>query len=146
MLQHEEKLFWRRNEMLLIINGGLLTVMALIGRNELRLGHGGALYTMVGVMGVVVCSLWYFISKRSEEFYDLWHEQLENIEKRDIKTIDIFRTSTSYFIQGYTYMGDREIRVNRIIKHIRIFQAVRIAVLLIAGIWGWVLVVQMWQK
>lgn len=135
MLQHEEVLFWRRNEIFLLINGGLLTILGL--HDPLQTGVLSAFRFAVPVCitGFIMCILWFIIVSRSEAFYNLWHEQLEYLERAHLAPIKIFTIANEYFVDHQTVLGDKVLKFTFPARTMRIFRALSLVMVLFMIVW-----------
>jgi len=137
ILQNEDNLFWRRNEILIAINGGMLTVIGLMLTSQ---NATIALYTKVisiaiCVIGVAVCVFWFQIAKRSEAFYNHWYEQLEFLETQYLAPVQIFSLADKYFSKGHVRIGKKDFKLDVVSSLMRMFTALQVLALIFSIVW-----------
>lgn len=125
LLNHEEIMFWRRNEVLLALNGGLVAILGLIlpegaGRSTPLLKP---LPLLVCAIGIVLFPLWLIIVRRSEAFYNHWYEQAKFLEKEYLVPIRVFQVADEFFSTGQVTLGGKEFRLDRLSSQMRIYHA-----------------------
>lgn len=131
LLRHDDNLFWRRNEVMLVINGGMLTVLGWF----LRSSSSKAISLAICVIGFVMSILWLLIVKRSEAFYNHWYEQLKFLEKHYLAPVNIFQIADQYFATGQIKLGEETFKLDFLSRRMRMFQAMQVASLVLAIIW-----------
>jgi len=125
MLQHEETLFWNRNQTFLVINAAMFTILGLIRPKEIVV-VSPAIQTISFVIcffSAIICFLWLIVVRRSEAFYDHWYEQLKFLEKQYLQSITIFRTADEYFSRGKIEIGGKSFKLGPLAKRLRIYMA-----------------------
>lgn len=136
ILLQDEALFWRRCELFLLINGGLLTILGLLHSKDvtsnLSLNLAPMLFSLIGAL---LCVLWYFILKRSEAIYDHWYEHLKYLEKTQLQPMDVYTIADEYFTNGKIQFGDDKFKLDSKARRIRISQALEVTSLIFASIW-----------
>jgi hypothetical protein len=136
ILLQDEILFWRRSEVFIVINGGLLTILGLLRPKEVLTNSSlNSIPAVISIVGVLLCLLWFFIVKRSEAFYDHWYEHLKYLEKTYLQPMDIYTTADEYFTNRKIKFGDKTIKLDFISSRMRMTQALQIASLIFAAIW-----------
>ena len=136
-LQQEDSLSWKRIEIFLIVNGGLIGILKL-GRSS-----GDVTPPLQGislaicVMGFLMCFLWLIIAYRSEAFYNHWYEQLKFLEKKYLTPINIFQMADDYFKNGEIKLGEGEkpFKLDRVSRLIHIYHALIVAVMIFMVGW-----------
>ena len=108
MLQSDDNLFWRRNDILIAINGGMFTAIGLVWSSQQQVTTSlgiKAISLAICAIGIIVCIFWALINERGEAFYDHWYEQLKILEKDHLNSISIFRTADQFFTEQEITMG-----------------------------------------
>ena len=137
MLQNDDNLFWRRNEVLIAINGGMLTAIGLMRSSQISNSSLSlkAISIAICIVGVLVCILWFLIAKRSEAFYNHWYEQLKFMESRHLKSINIFRLADEFFLNGRIKLGKEEFKLDPLAHSMRMFAALQILSVIFSFVW-----------
>ena len=137
ILANEDSLFWRRNEILIAINGGMLTVIGLMRTSQAAALTESLKLISIAIcaVGVAVCVFWYLIAKRSEAFYDHWYEQLKCIEKEHLKKVQIFTLADEFFAKKKVTLGGTEFTLDSASGQIRMFAALQTLAVIFAVIW-----------
>ncbi len=137
LLQHEEDLFWRRNEVFLVINGGMITLLGLIlPRQVVAVAPAVKVISLaICTVGVIMCLLWLIVIKRGEAFYNYWYEQLDFLETQYHAPVNIFLIADEYFKKGRIKIGDVELKLGFLSRRMRIFQALMVASLIFIVVW-----------
>ena len=137
MLQKDDELFWKRNDVLIAINGGLLTVVGLMQKTNCAniLPSLRAISIAICIIGVAVCFFWFLIGKRGEAFYNHWHEQLTYLEKQYLNPIQIFNFSEAFFIKGSVKLGETYFKIDRLSGFVKMFSAMQILSTIISIVW-----------
>ena len=138
-LQQEDSLSWKRIEIFLIVNGGLIGILGL-GRSSGVVtppiqGISLAISLAICVIGFFMCFLWLVIVKRSEAFYEHWYEQLKFLEKEYLTPINIFQVADDYFTNGKIKLGQVEFKLDRVSRLIHIYHALIVAVIIFMLVW-----------
>jgi hypothetical protein len=125
LLQHEEALFWRRNDVFLALNGGLVVVLGLIRPPQAETVNPTPkiLTYMICSIGLVMCFLWLTTVRRSEAFYNHWYEQLKFLEKQYLAPISVFQIADEYFAKGRIKLGEEEFKLDFLSRQMRIYHA-----------------------
>jgi hypothetical protein len=137
MLQNDDNLFWRRSDVLIAINGGMLIVLGLMRSFE----TAGATESLkafsfaICVIGVSVCILWYLIAKRSEAFYDHWHEQLKLLEDEHLAPVHIFSLADQFFAKHCVQLGNASFKLGRLAGLLRMTTAMQILAAIFSVVW-----------
>ncbi len=137
MLQHDDDLFWRRNDVLIGINGGMFTVIGLLHTVQSSASAPAvkAVSIAICVIGAMACILWLLVAKRSEAFYDHWYDQLEYLEKNQLTSIHIFQTADKYFTEGFIEFGGTPVRLDFFSRSLRIFTAIQLIASVFVFVW-----------
>ncbi len=137
MLQHDDEQFWRRTDILMALNGALLTVVNLTrpAQSAPAATSWKAVSLAICVVGVVVCAFWFLISKRGEAFYNHWYDQLEFLETHYLSPIQVFRTADDFFSKGTVKLGDEKLELDRLSRSIKIFAAIQALSGIIVLVW-----------
>lgn len=135
MLQHDDNLFWRRNDVLIAINGGMLTIIGLMWSTQIVLQSLKAISIAICVIGIVVCILWLLIAKRSEDFYNHWYEHLKFLEKQYLTPIRIFQIADEFFSNGHIILGEDHFKLDFWSRSLRMFQAMQILAFIFSLVW-----------
>ena len=137
LLQHEETIFWRRIEILLVFNAGLIAILGLIRpfQDVTTAQTSRVLPLLVCCIGAVICLLWIIIIKRSEAFYNHWYEQAKFWEKEYLSPINVFRIADEYFERGVIKLGDEEFRLDFVAKRMHIYHALIAIPLVFLAAW-----------
>ena len=141
-LQHEETTFWARNQLLLVLNLGLLTgLTGILGllRSPVPAPAASAeavTYAIPGTpllrylplllcsIGVIIAILWVFIVERGRAIYDIWVEQLKRLEK-ELSSIPPLMTETEDLLKKGRITPDGSRRVNVLGRSMRVYDAWR---------------------
>jgi len=134
-LQQEESLSWKRIEIFLVVNGGLIGILGLGRSSEDMARPLQGISLAICVMGFLMCFLWLIIAKRSEAFYNHWYEQLKLLEKSYLTPINIFQVADEYFDKGRITLGGKEFKLDRVSRLIKMYQAVRVVIRLFMVGW-----------
>lgn len=137
MLQSDDNLFWRRNDVLIAINGGLLTVIGLM-RSSATLAaapSGKAISIAIAIIAVVVCLLWFAIVKRSESFYNHWFEQIMFIEETYLKPLEVFQKADEFFARGVVQLGKKTFKLDFFSRSLHMYTAMQVLALIFAFVW-----------
>ena len=134
MLQKDDELFWKRNDVLIAINGGLITVVGFLLKSD-SFGIINTISAAICLMGIAACIFWFLIAKRGVAFYDHWYEQLKDLEIRFLKPINIFNTADDFFETGQTILGERIFKLNKWARLIRMFTAMQYLSIIFGMIW-----------
>ncbi|MBM4035219.1 MAG: hypothetical protein FJ291_26040 [Planctomycetes bacterium] len=137
LLQHEEALFWKRNEIMLLINTGLL---AIVGLGKAAPGSGApglpsSFALLVCLIGLLMCALWLIIVRRSQAFYNHWYEQLKFLERTKLDPVKTFQLADDYFEKGHVMLGDRPFDLGPIARRMRIYDAMTAAPVIFGVVW-----------
>jgi len=137
MLQNDDNLFWRRNEVLIAINGGMLTVIGLMRSSQILSATGSikAISVAICVIEVLVCILWLFIAKRGEAFYNHWYEQLKFLEKEYLSPIRAFQIADEFFLKGQIKLGEEYFKLDFFSRSIHMFAALQIMAIIFSCVW-----------
>jgi hypothetical protein len=138
-MQQEESLSWKRIEIFLIVNSGLIGILGL-GRSSGVMtpplqGISLAISLAICLIGFLMCFLWLIIVKRSEAFYEHWYEQLKFLEKEYLTPINIFQVADEYFAKGEIKMGQEKFKLDRVSRLIHIYHSLIVAVIIFMLIW-----------
>ena len=137
MLNHEEDLFWTRNQAFLVINGALVTILGLIAPGgKVSLGSPKPIELTICLIGILICGLWFMTIRRSEAFYNIWYEQLKYLEKQYLKPLAIFQNAEEFFAQGRIKLGEQELRLDALAKESRIYLATVAAASILLVTWA----------
>jgi hypothetical protein len=134
-LQNDDNLFWRRNDVLIAINGGMLTVIGLMLSSRMITPSLTAVSIAICAIGVVVCVLWLLIAKRSEAFYNHWYEQLKFIERQYLTPVRIFQIADEYFSKGYIILGKEHFKLDFLSRSLHMFTAMQILAVIFSIVW-----------
>jgi len=136
ILLQDEVLFWRRSEVFIIINGGLLTILGFLHPKEVLTNSSlNSLPALISIVGVLLCVLWFFIVKRSEAFYNHWYEHLKYLERTHLQPLDIYTIADEYFTKRRIKFGNQVLKLDFISSRMQMTQALQIASLIFAAIW-----------
>lgn len=136
LLKHDENLFWKRNDFMVAINGGLLTILGLLQSAKAPMSSNlKSVSLAMCLMGCLINILWLFVAKRSEAFYNHWYEQLELLERQHLNLINIFRTADEYFATGRIVLGTKLFELDFSSRFVRMFKVVQILTLIMAIVW-----------
>ena len=137
MLQNDDNLFWRRNDVLIAINGGMLTVIGLMHSSQANVfsGSSKAVSLAICLMGFVVCLFWFLVARRSEAFYNHWYEQLKFLEKQYLDPIKIFQTADEFFSKGHIELGLFNFELDRFARLLRMFVVMQILASFFSVVW-----------
>ena len=133
MLQKDDELFWKRNDVLIAINGGLLTIVGFLQSSD-NVESLKAISCAICLIGFASCVFWFLIAKRGVAFYDHWYEQLKYIENQYLNPIQIFNTADLYFEKGYIKLGNKELSLNRWAR-LKMFSAMQFLALFFCVVW-----------
>lgn len=138
-LQQEDSLSWKRIEIFLIVNGGLIGILGL-GRSSGVVtppvqGISLGISLAICAMGFFMCFLWLIIVKRSEAFYNHWYDQLTFLEKEYLTPIKIFQVAEEYFAKGKVMLGQKKLDLDRVSRLIHIYHALIVAVIIFMLVW-----------
>jgi hypothetical protein len=136
MLQNDDNLFWRRNDVLIAINGGMLTVIGLMQSSQAPAytESSKAISVVICGIGVVVCIFWLLIAKRSEAFYNHWVEQLKFLEKEYLTPINTFQIADEFFAKGQIKLGKDFFKLD-FLSRMRMFRAMQFLALVFSFVW-----------
>ena len=134
-LQQEESLSWRRIEVFLVINGGMIGILGLLRSAEIKTPTLKPISLGICVFGFVMCILWLLIVRRSEAFYNHWYEQLKFLEKEYLSPINIFQVADEYFTTGHIQLGQDKFKLAFLPRLIRIYHALIVVLLIFMGVW-----------
>ncbi len=137
LLESEDSLFWRRNEVLLAINGGMITILAFFRSSQptpidLTLK---VILSTICIIGLVTSLLWLLIVKRTEAFYNHWYEQLKQLEKQYLSPINIFQIADEYFAKRQIKLGQETFKLDLLAGSMRMFRAIQVVSTVFAIIW-----------
>ena len=137
LLQNEDNMFWRRSEILIAINGGMLTVVGLMRSSQLVTAtpSSKAISVAICVIGVAVCVFWFLIAKRTEAFYNHWYEQLKFLEKQYLAPIQIFSMAEEFFAKGRLRLGDADFKLG-LSARVGMFTALQTLSLIFSIVWS----------
>jgi len=133
LLQAEEELFWKRNEVLLVLNGGLVTIFGLLPSSQDA--PVTPVRVVLPVVGICVCLIWLTIVRRGEAFYNHWYEQLKYLETRYLAPINIFQLADGYFSTGRVTIGESQFTLDRVSRTLHIYDAMLAAPLVFMAAW-----------
>ncbi len=134
-LQQEESLSWRRIEVFLVVNGGLIGILGLLRSPGITTPTLKPISLAICVFGFVMCFLWLIIVRRSEAFYNHWYEQLKFLEKKYLAPINIFQVADEYFAKGRIKLGQEQFKLDFLSRLIRIYHALIVALLIFMVVW-----------
>jgi len=149
-LQQEDSLSWKRVEIFLIVNGGLIGILGL-GRSSGVVttpvqGISLAISLAICAMGFFMCFLWLVIVKRSEAFYNHWYEQLKFLEKEYLDPIKVFQLADDYFDKKKEIkLGEEPFKLDRVSRLIHIYHALIVAVIIFMLVWL-ALAIYLWRS
>lgn len=137
LLEHEEALFWRRNEVFLALNGGLVAILGLVWPSESATFNPmvRVFIFLICAIGVLVSPLWLIVVRRSEAFYNCWYEHLKFLEKQYLAPIDVLQSADKFFAEGRVMLGAEEIKLDRISSRMRIYHALIALPLVFLAAW-----------
>lgn len=75
MAQFEGDLVWRKLEVYIALNGGLVIALGVIGTQDATDGAGPVLWPIIGIIGLTCSILWSVMNRRAWEKFDYWMEQ-----------------------------------------------------------------------
>jgi hypothetical protein len=141
MLQKDDELYWKRNDILIAINTGLLTVAGILQITKPISDPSLLNVIPIGLcfIGVVVCTFWFFIGLRGEAFYNHWYEHLKYLERTYLEPIKIFRSADTFFKDGKINFDEsnnaKGFTLNWFVKSARIFKSMLILSGVFALVW-----------
>jgi hypothetical protein len=137
LLKQEDILFWRRNEITLAVNGGMLAIHGWFQSSKVPAitSSSIAISLAICVTGFCVCILWMLIVKRSETFYRHWYEHLKLLEKRYVEPVNIFQIADQYFSMGEMKLGEETFKLDFLSRRMRMFQVIKLVFLILAIVW-----------
>jgi ABC-type transport system involved in multi-copper enzyme maturation permease subunit len=136
LLQHDEVLSWRRIEIFLVFNGGLIAILGLVWRSQNVASQTPRfLPIMICAIGVVMCFLWVIIVRRSEAFYNHWYEQLKFLEKEYLSPINTFQIADEYFAKGRIKLGQEEFKLDFVSRRMHIYHILMAVPLVLLTAW-----------
>jgi hypothetical protein len=137
-IQQEESLFWKRIDIFLIVNSGLIAILGLGRSSGVVTSSGGislAISLAICAIGFFMCFLWLIIVKRSEAFYEHWYEQLKFLEREYLAPINIFQVADDYFAKGEITLGKERFKLDPVSRLIHIYHALIVAVMIFMVVW-----------
>lgn len=136
LLKHDDVLFWKRNDLIVAINGGMITILGILQASQTSITPNlKSVSLAMCLMGGLINILWFFVAKRSEAFYNHWYEQLKFLERQYLTPISIFQTADTYFATGRINLGKEHFKLNLLSRIARMFMIVQILTLLLTGVW-----------
>jgi len=136
LLQNDDNLFWRRTDILLAINGGMLTAIGLMAKLQNAATSLRAVLVAVCFVGVIVCVFWLFIARRSEAFYNHWYEQLKFLERKYLAPMKIFQIADEFFSKGRVKLGSEEFKLGFLARTVHMFVAMQILSVVFSFVWA----------
>jgi hypothetical protein len=137
LLKQEDILFWRRNEIMLVINGGMLAIEGWFQSSEAPAVTipTKAISLAICMTGLSVCVLWMLIVKRSRIFYNHWYKHLRLLEKRYLEPVNIFQNADRSYKRGETKLGEEVFKLDFLSRRMRMFQVIQLVFLILAVAW-----------